>query len=32
MYASQVWTLCNRVALERVLRMQKRATRITLDT
>ena len=31
MYASQVWTLCNKQALERVLRMQKRATRIILE-
>ena len=31
MYASQVWTLCNREALERVLRMQKRAARIILE-
>jgi len=31
MYASQVWTLCNKEALERVLRMQKRAARIILD-
>jgi len=31
MYACQVWTLCNKEALERVLRMQKRAARIILD-
>ena len=31
MYASQVWTLCNKEALERVLRMQKRAARIILE-
>ena len=31
MYASQVWTLCNKEALERVLRMQKQAARIILE-
>ena len=31
MYASQVWTLCNKEALEGVLRMQKRAARIILE-
>ena len=31
MYGSQVWTLCNKEALERVLRMQKRAARIILE-
>ena len=31
MYASQVWTFCNKEALERVLRMQKRAARIILE-
>ena len=31
MYASQVWTLCNKEALERVLHMQKRAARIILE-
>ena len=31
MYASQVWTLCNKEALERVLRVQKRAARIILE-
>ena len=31
MYASQVWTLCNKEALERVPRMQKRAARIILE-
>ena len=30
MYASTVWTSCNKEALERVLRMQKRAARIIL--
>ena len=30
MYASTVWTWCNKEALERVLRMQKRAARIIL--
>ena len=31
MYASTVWTSCNKEVLERVLRMQKRAARITLE-
>ena len=31
MYASQVWTLCNKEALERVLCMKKRAARIILE-
>ena len=31
MYASQVWTLCNKEALERVIHMQKRAARIILE-
>ena len=31
MYASSVWTLCNKMLLERVLRMQKRAARIILS-
>ena len=31
MYASQVLTLCNKEALERALRMQKRAARIILE-
>ena len=30
MYASSVWTSCNKMLLERVLRMQKRAARIIL--
>ena len=30
-YASQVWTLCNKEALERVPCMQKRAARIILE-
>ena len=31
MYASTVWTSCNKEVLERVLRMQKRAARIILE-
>ena len=31
MYASSVWTLYNKMLLERVLRMQKRAARIILS-
>ena len=31
MYASQVWTLCNKEALEGVLHVQKRAARIILE-
>ena len=31
MYASQAWTLCNKEALERVPRMQKRTARIILE-
>ena len=31
MYASQVLTLCHKEALERALRMQKRAARIILE-
>ena len=31
MYASTVWTSCNKEVLERVFRMQKRAERIILD-
>ena len=31
MYASTVWTSCNKEVLERVLRMQKRAARLTLE-
>ena len=31
MYASQVWTLCNKEAPERVPRMQKRVARIILE-
>ena len=32
MYASTVWTSCNKEVLERVLRMQKRAARIILES
>ena len=32
MYASTVWTLCNKEVLERVLRAQKRAARIILES
>ena len=32
MYASTVWTSCNKGVLERVLRMQKRAARIILES
>ena len=32
MYASTVWTLCNKEVLERVLRVQKRAARIILES
>ena len=31
MYASSVWTTCNKEVLERVLHMQKRAARIILE-
>ena len=31
MYASTVWTSCNKEVLERVLRMQQRAARIALE-
>ena len=31
MHPSQVWTLCNKEALERVFRMQKRVARIILE-
>ena len=31
MYASTVWTSCNKEVLERVLRVQKRAARIILE-
>ena len=31
MYASTVWTLCKKELLERVLRIQKRASRIILE-